>query len=136
MTKKILCATDGTGHSERAVHQAASMAQKLGAELILCVVNVVQGGRAPHAHAFTDQDVETMRTTSVDIAKRAGFAAPEFVIIEARDPATAIVQYAEGNGCDHIVTGTGDKHGITRLVLGSVAAEVANKAGCSVTVAR
>jgi nucleotide-binding universal stress UspA family protein len=44
--------------------------------------------------------------------------------------------YAEEIGADQIVMGTGDKRGVARLVLGSVAAEVAGKAGCTVTVAR
>ena len=54
----------------------------------------------------------------------------------SREAAAAIVQYAEENGFDHIVLGTGDKRGVSRLVLGSVAADVAGRAHCSVTVAR
>ena len=41
-----------------------------------------------------------------------------------------------GNGYTHIVMGTGDKKGLKRLVLGSVAAEVVSQAHCTVTVAR
>jgi nucleotide-binding universal stress UspA family protein len=40
------------------------------------------------------------------------------------------------NKVGHIVMGTGDKRGISRLVLGSVAADVAGRAHCSVTIAR
>jgi nucleotide-binding universal stress UspA family protein len=43
---------------------------------------------------------------------------------------------AEMNKVDHIVMGTGDKHGLSRLMLGSVAADVCARAHCSVTVAR
>lgn len=46
------------------------------------------------------------------------------------------MQYAEDAKFNHIVTGTGDKKGVSRLVLGSVAADVARRAHCSVTVAR
>ena len=44
--------------------------------------------------------------------------------------------YAHENGFDHIVMGTGDKRGLKRLMMGSVATDVAAKAHCSVTVAR
>ena len=54
----------------------------------------------------------------------------------AREAAPAITAYAEQNGYTHIVMGTGDKKGLKRLVLGSVAAEVVSHAHCTVTVAR
>jgi nucleotide-binding universal stress UspA family protein len=57
-------------------------------------------------------------------------------MVRAREAAGGIVQYAEANGFDHIVMGTGDKRGISRLILGSVAGEVAGRAHCTVTVAR
>jgi hypothetical protein len=46
-----------------------------------------------------------------------------------------IVDHAEKNGFDHIIVGN-PRLGVARLVLGSVAAEVAAKAHCSVTIAR
>ena len=58
------------------------------------------------------------------------------VEIVAREPAPAITAYAEQNGYTHIVMGTGDKRGLQRLVLGSVASEVASRAHCTVTIAR
>jgi nucleotide-binding universal stress UspA family protein len=58
------------------------------------------------------------------------------VALRSREAAAAIVQYAEENGFGHIVVGTGDKHGISRLVLGSVAADVASRAHATVTIAR
>lgn len=39
-------------------------------------------------------------------------------------------------GYTHIVMGTGDKKGLKRLVLGSVATEVMVHAHCTVTIAR
>jgi nucleotide-binding universal stress UspA family protein len=54
----------------------------------------------------------------------------------SREVAPAIVQYAETGGYDCIVMGTGDKRGLSRLVLGSVAADVSGRAHCSVMVAR
>ena len=57
-------------------------------------------------------------------------------MLRSRDAAAAVVQYAEENGFDHIVVGTGDKRGLSRLVLGSVAADIAARAHCTVTIAR
>jgi nucleotide-binding universal stress UspA family protein len=44
MTKKILCATDGTSHSGHAIQIAAELSAKLGADLSICTVNVARGG--------------------------------------------------------------------------------------------
>jgi nucleotide-binding universal stress UspA family protein len=46
------------------------------------------------------------------------------------------VAFAEDNGIDHIVVGTGGKSGVTRLMLGSVSHDVLARAHCPVTVAR
>ena len=47
-----------------------------------------------------------------------------------------IVSFTEMRGYDHITMGTRDKRGTSRLVLGSVAADVAGRAHSMVTVAR
>jgi nucleotide-binding universal stress UspA family protein len=137
MTKKILCATDGTNHSLHAVEFAAQMSAKLGAPLTVCTVNVAHGGaRGPLIYSMEDADVKKVLDNAAAEARKAGTAKVEEVALRAREAAAAIVQYAEENGYDHIVVGTGDKHGISRLMLGSVAADVSSRAHCSVTVAR
>ncbi|MCX7372464.1 MAG: bifunctional serine/threonine-protein kinase/universal stress protein [Alphaproteobacteria bacterium] len=56
-------------------------------------------------------------------------------VLEAVDPAAALVEFAEVNRVDHLVLGArGDS--VSRRVLGSVSAEVARDAPCSVTVVR
>jgi nucleotide-binding universal stress UspA family protein len=70
------------------------------------------------------------------IARKDGLDDVGTVEVVAREAAPAIIAYAEQNGYDHIVMGTGDKRGVKRLVLGSVAAEVTERAHCTVTVAR
>lgn len=75
---------------------------------------------------------------AVAAAKATAGGAPSVETAEllAREAGPAIVAYADQQGFDQIVMGTGDKHGVRRLVLGSVAAEVAGQARCTVTIAR
>ncbi|MEQ1577291.1 MAG: universal stress protein [Hyphomicrobium sp.] len=137
MDRKILCATDGTPHSERAVQLASELASKTGSELVLCTVNLVRGGgRSPLIPMHEDAEIARILDSAAAVAKKAGVASSRKVALAGRDIAGSIVQYCENNHCDHVVTGTGDKHGVSRLVLGSVAAEVVSKAHCTVTVAR
>jgi nucleotide-binding universal stress UspA family protein len=58
-----------------------------------------------------------------------------FHVIEAPDAATAIVDYARKNQVDHIVMGARSNSALRRY-LGSVSAQVAAEAGCTVTVVR
>jgi len=135
--KKILCATDGTDHSAHAVELAAEMAKKLGAGLSICVVNVAHGGsRGPLIYTLEDDQVKKILDAAAATARKAGVSHVEELALRSREAAAAIVQYAEENGFDQIVVGTGDKRGVSRLVLGSVASDVAGRAHCSVLVAR
>ncbi len=137
MTQKILCATDGTSHSLQAVQLAAELSAKLGAPLTICTVNVARGGiRGPLIYTMEDTDVKRVLDNAAAEARKSGAAKVEEVALRSREAAAAIVQYAEENGYGHIVVGTGDKHGLSRLVLGSVAADVAGRAHATVTIAR
>ena len=137
MTSKILCATDGTDHSAHAIEIAAQMAAKFSAKLSICAVNVAHGGtRGPLIYNWEDDEVKKILDSAAATARKLGAANVEELALRSREAAAAIVQYAEENGYDHIVVGTGDKRGVSRLVLGSVAADVAGRAHCSVTVAR
>jgi len=137
MTRKILCPTDGTDHSELALIQAAEMAAKYDAALTICVVNVAHGGvRGPTISHWTNAQVQSIIADSTALARQHGAKDVHSVDIVSREAAPAIIAYAESNGFDQIVMGTGDKRGISRLMLGSVAADVSGRAHCTVTVAR
>jgi eukaryotic-like serine/threonine-protein kinase len=56
-------------------------------------------------------------------------------VLEAVDPASAILEFAEANHVDHIVIGAG-QHSFARTLLGSTSAKVAAEAFCTVTVVR
>ncbi len=56
-------------------------------------------------------------------------------VLEAIDPAAAILEFAEANHVDHIVIGA-RQSSLRRTLLGSVSAKVAAEAPCTVTVVR
>jgi eukaryotic-like serine/threonine-protein kinase len=56
-------------------------------------------------------------------------------VLEAVDPASAILEFAEANHVDHIIIGA-RQDSMLRSLLGSVSARVASEARCSVTVVR
>jgi serine/threonine protein kinase len=56
-------------------------------------------------------------------------------VLEAIDPAAAILEFAEANHVDHIVIGA-RQNSVLRTLLGSVSAKVAAEAACTVTVVR
>jgi nucleotide-binding universal stress UspA family protein len=56
-------------------------------------------------------------------------------VLEAIDPAAAILEFAAVNRVDHIIIGA-RQNSMLRSLLGSVSAKVAAEAGCSVTVVR
>jgi nucleotide-binding universal stress UspA family protein len=137
MTKKILCPVDGSEHAAVGLTKAAELAKLTGAHLTICAVNLALGGaRGPTINQWTDEEAEALLAKSEAAAKVAGATDIGTAVVISRSAAPAIVAYAEELAVDQIVMGTGDKRGLKRLVLGSVAAEVAGQAGCSVTVAR
>jgi nucleotide-binding universal stress UspA family protein len=135
--KKILCATDGTDHSAHAIELAAGLSTVFSANLTICVVNIVRGRTGgPFLYAWDDDEVRKILGDAAAHAEKAGAGNVEKLTLRGREAAAAIVQFSEENGFDHIVVGTGDRHGISRLVLGSVAADISGRAHCSVTVVR
>lgn len=137
MTSKILCPTDGSDHAAVGLHLAVEIAKATGGHLTVCVVNIAHGGaRGPTINHWTKEEVTKLMEDAEAKAKADGLTDVGTVELVAREPAPAIVSYADQNGYTQIVMGTGDKRGVKRLVLGSVAAEVVSHANCSVTVAR
>jgi nucleotide-binding universal stress UspA family protein len=56
-------------------------------------------------------------------------------VLEAIDPAAAILEFAAVNLVDHIIIGAG-QNSVMRSLLGNVSAKVASEAPCTVTVVR
>jgi len=56
-------------------------------------------------------------------------------VLEAFEPASALLEFCETNHVDHIIIGA-RQHSLKRTLLGSVSAKVASEASCTVTVVR
>jgi nucleotide-binding universal stress UspA family protein len=136
MPKKILCATDGSDHSNHAADFAAQLAKQFGAELIYLIVNPVELARGTRRVLFQENDVRKALESAAQIAKTVGVKDIKCSDGSARDVAGAIVAYAENNDVDHVVVGSSGKGAASRLFIGSVSTEVVNKAHCPVTVVR
>jgi nucleotide-binding universal stress UspA family protein len=143
MVKKLLCATDGSKASEKAVKFAVNLAKTLGSDLRFITVNTATAERTSKTHfwdaetiAAADAQIHNQLGTAAKVAAKAGLGGVTCVTVDGRSIAAAIVDYAEKNGYDHVVMGSSGKTGATRLLLGSVAAAVVARAHCAVTIAR
>jgi nucleotide-binding universal stress UspA family protein len=131
---KLLCATDGSNHSIKAVAFAASMAKRLDASLTYIAVNPVVLSRGTTARLWDDSEVQQMLDQAARAAKDNGIKDVKCVRTPADDVAAAIVEYAERNSVDQIILGSGGKRAATRMMVGSVSLDVVKRASCTVTV--
>jgi nucleotide-binding universal stress UspA family protein len=145
-TQKILVATDLSEPSQSAVVQAASLAQKNGAELhILYCLDVMPSPAMGLTVPFggvpiipPPELIEQMRTgakTGLDeLVTRLGIQAQTRVV--EGEAASTIVRTAESIGADLLVVGTHGRTGLARIALGSVTEKVVRAAKSSVLVVR
>ncbi|HEY6000766.1 MAG TPA: bifunctional serine/threonine-protein kinase/universal stress protein [bacterium] len=91
-------------------------------------LNVAEGGRAVHVQRLVELK-EWARTLDLPAGR------VSFHVLDAADPAAALVEFARANHVDHIVIGARGASALRRH-LGSVSAQVAAEAPCTVTVVR
>ncbi|MEW6605709.1 MAG: universal stress protein [Thermoproteota archaeon] len=148
---KILVCVDGSGSSAKAADYAIEMAEKHDAQLIALNVLVSQLGYAYSSGAFGLTATPSAINQILDSAKKESRkwfdqieskAAAQRVKVKTEMVASqtsivqAIVDYAEKNEIDLIVTGTRGRSGFTKLLLGSVASGVATYASCPVMIVK
>jgi nucleotide-binding universal stress UspA family protein len=140
-TGRLLCATDGSAPSEKAVAYTVNLAVELRLPLTFLVV---ADGELATAPAVWDEarvraqdlppDKELL--AALKFAVQHNLINVRLVRAYGQDPAEAIVSYAERNGYKHIIVGSEGRTGAKRMLLGSVAADVVTRAHCPVTVVR
>ena len=139
--ERVLCATDFSEFSRRALEHAAAHARWNQAELTLLHVNLFfrpVGGGAPYCPPYMPLDPAARARLKEDLEAEAQPARamgldPQLVLVDG-DPSEAILYHAHTTGTDLIVMGTHGLRGFDRWLMGSVAARVAHRARCAVLV--
>lgn len=139
--KRILCPTDFSAPSLKAIDQAKALAALCSAEIFLLQVTPPVTV-LPGASVDPDRGEGIPRDRSVAFLEKSLKAlmeekfSPELqaypVVLVGRDPAEQIVKFAEEKGIDLIVIASHGQSGWKRLVFGSVTQKVLREASCSV----
>lgn len=138
--QKILCATDGSAPSEKAVIQAIQWAGQLNQPLAF--ITVTDGPDLKYLTwdeakiAAKDLPVDKPLLVALERALKDGLKRVTCVRAMSSDIASAVVTYAEKNGYHHIIAGSVGRTGIARHLVGSVAEDIVTRAHCPVTIVR
>ena len=129
--QRILAGVDGSARAEEAARQAARLAAKAGAELVLAFV--IDTGH-PHDAGDVESEAEAALERAAALAR--GVDAKPDARLLAGSPATALLHESREFGADLICVGqdAGVLGGAIRV--GRVAEHVMREAGCSVLIAR
>ncbi len=141
---------DGSESSAKAADYAIEMAKKHGAQMIALNVVVSQLGYAYSSGTFglvTPNTINDLLAKSKQEARKwfdeierkaaeQGVKVKTEIVASPTSVVPAIVDYAEKNKMDLIVTGTKGRSGFTKLLLGSVASGVVTYATCPVMVVK
>jgi nucleotide-binding universal stress UspA family protein len=143
--KNILVATDFSEPSEAALKYGIELARRFEATLhVLHVVDDLAAHRSTTpvwvkdiGAAQTELEATARATLSSLLPEpdRTAVRAQLQIVVSAT-PGPAILSYARDAVADLIIVGTHGRHGLERLVLGSVAQHVARLAECPVLVVR
>ncbi|MFN3548690.1 MAG: universal stress protein [Mesorhizobium sp.] len=134
---RLLCCSNGSAHSARAVELACRMAPALGLGLSFAVVNQLRPASGfPPIRTWPPEEARRILEVAVRYARSHGVQNVDAEMLEATDVAACVIDYARTHDIAHIVVGTGNAPFIGRLLIGSVSEAIVSGAHCSVTVAR
>jgi nucleotide-binding universal stress UspA family protein len=145
MYRTILVAVDGSNISSFGLEEAISLATELGATL--CVLHVIEQfllTRGLDSPDFVEGLLEALRDTgkkilaeAVNEAEQVGVTTRSMFAEAIGGPvADTIIEQAKQCGADMIVLGTHGRRGMSRLVMGSDAERVIQKATVPVMLVR
>ena len=128
MYRKILVPLDGSPGSEKALHEAAELAEQFAAKVFL--LHVREPLTAVEYLGYSDPDPKAQIEFGQEVLaqglqqlKEEGLEEMETVFQEGQ-PAHTILQYAEQLEVDLIVMGTHGRRGLDHVLMGSVAEKV------------
>ena len=140
MYHKILLPTDGSRPANEAAKHAIWAASSCDADLV--VLNVVESKfperisedlRSDLKNMLMDEGKQALEDVS-DLLNESPSDINSTFLVEEGSPATTILKTIEDGDIDLVVMGTSGKHGLDKLLLGSVAEKVVRNAKCAVTV--
>lgn len=131
---------DSNDALNEALHTEAARIAKAVPGARLACLNVLKLARLAVDHALDEEGHSKHVGRLAELknwARTLGLGEESYTVhvIEAFDPANAIIEFASSNLVDHILIGAREKS-FRKKVLGSVSAKVAAEAPCSVTVVR
>lgn len=138
--QRILCATDGSALSEKAVTLAISWAGQLSQ--FLAFIAVIDGSDLKFTVwdeakiAAGELPVDRPLVSALERARAAGLTHLGCVRASGPQIAQAVITYAEKNHYHHIIVGSAGRTGTARFLKGSVAEDIVTLAHCPVTIAR
>ena len=134
---KIILATDGSEHSEKAMIEAVRLAKACGTALH--AVTVIDMN--PEYAALAPQAVEKAEVEAMEFLKAVKECAAreniqsETGLLHGDDVAEVLVEHAKKIGADMIVMGRhGKKKGLKKFFMGSVTSSLISHAPCKVLV--
>ncbi|MFD1647318.1 universal stress protein [Haloarchaeobius litoreus] len=142
MDRRVLVAYDDSVQST----EALEFALEEFADATLVVLTIVDPAEANTRRAFSmptfasewyeeaREDADELLAEATELAS-AAHVDIETELAVGRPPKT-IVEYAKEHDCDHIVTGSHGRSGVSRILLGSVAETVVRRSPVPVTVVR
>ncbi len=146
--EKILVGWDGSDQSKNALLYAINEAKEKNLEKISAVYIVEEiptglGLDLEDDISLFDYEIfEKLKSRGKKLLEQAESIGKEHDIKIETDikygynPSVEIVKYAEENEIDHIIVGSHGRSGISRILLGSVAEGIVEKAHCIVTIVR
>ena len=141
--KNIIVAFDSSSFSNRAFKNALEIADPKSSKIT--IVTVVTGIYQPsigfsmkYSKELLEKHTKTLKKVFSQLQKLAKKKDLSLSLKILHDPSVskAILNYANSRKIDLVVIGSHGRTGMSRVVLGSVANEVANKAKCPVMVVK
>jgi nucleotide-binding universal stress UspA family protein len=133
MYQRILCATDGSAHGDRAIGEGLRLAREASGELhVVHVIERVPGGgrlRGQPVHLTEPEIDDRIREQVDEIASQESFAVHMHLLSGSGQLARRLAMLADRLDADLIVLGTRGHSPLAGLVLGSVTQQMLHDAG-------
>ena len=139
MFAKILLASDGSSHAEKAAQEAVKLIQS-GQPSEITVLYVVDSSTSK-ADVLAEGSKEVLlqkRKQRLESTEKIlkDKAVPYTIQVIKGEPCPAIVEYANKHGFDIVVIGSRGLNSLQEMVLGSVSHKVAKRANCPVMIVK